>query len=94
MYLHSIQHGASLLQRHSRLRLKGFCRVGDLHQPPAQLLHHFFVALPLAYQAVDDASPLLSTTHNALPLVTQESQLQVELISVGERSNVIVKRLY
>lgn len=91
MYLDSVQHGAGLLQRHCRPCLKGFCRVRDLHQPPAQLLHHFSVALPLADQTVNDAPPLLSAPHYALPLVTQESQLQVELIPAGEGSNVIIK---
>lgn len=91
VYLDSIQHGAGLLQRHCSPCLKGFCRVGHLHQPFAQLLHHFSVTLPLADQTVNDTPPLLSTPHYALPLVTQESQLQVELISAGEGSRMIVK---
>lgn len=83
MHLHCVQHGAGLLQRHRGPCLKGLGRVGDLRQPPAQLLHHLSVALPLANQTVDDTPPLLSTPHHALPLVTQQSQFQVELIPVG-----------
>lgn len=94
MYLDSIQHRAGLLQRHCSPCLKGFCRVGDLHQPPAQLLHHFSVALPLANQTVDDAPPLLSTPHYALPLVTQQSQLQVELVSAEGRGDVISRKTF
>lgn len=82
-YQDSVQHGAGLLQRHCGPCLRGFSRVGDLHQPPAQLLHHFPVALPLTDQTVDDAPPLLSPPHDALPLVTQQSQLQVELVPAG-----------
>lgn len=83
MHLHCVQHGAGLLQRHRAPRLKGLGRVGDLRQPPAQLLHHLSVALPLADQTVDDTPPLLSAPHYALPLVTQQSQFQVELIPAG-----------
>lgn len=63
-------------------------------QPPAQLLHHFSVALPLANQTVDDAPPLLSTPHYALPLVTQQSQLQVELVSAEGRGDVISRKTF
>lgn len=82
-YLERVEHGAGLLQRHGGPGLQGLGRVGDLHQPPAQLLHHLSVALPLANQTVDDAPPLLSSPHDALPLVTQQSQFQVELVPAG-----------
>ena len=54
--------------------------MGHLHQPLPQLLSHLPVALPLADQAVEDAPPLLRPPHHALPVVTQQCQLQVELI--------------
>lgn len=91
-YLQSIEHGAGLLQRHCGPGLQDLGWVGDFNQPPAQLLHHFFVALPLANQTVDDAPPLLSSPNDALPLVTQQSQFQVELVPAGERKKNAANR--
>lgn len=84
-YLQSVQHGAGLLQRHGGPGLQGLGWVGDFKQPPAQLLHHLSVALPLANQTVDDAPPLLRSPHHALPLVAQQSQFQVELVPAASR---------
>lgn len=86
MYLDSIEHGASLLQRNRFLCLKCLEGVGNFREPFVQLLHHFSVVLPLTDEAVDDPSPLLGSSHHALPLVTQESQLHVELVSAKDGS--------
>lgn len=91
-YLQRVEHGAGLLQWHSGTGLQGLGRVGDFNQPPAQLLHHFSVALPLANQTVDDAPPLLSSPHDALPLVTQQSQFQVELVPAWARKMQSIAR--
>ena len=80
VYLDLVQHGPGLLQGH---RLSGPMHVGvsrHLLQPATQLVRHLLVLLPLARQAVDDASALLGPPHHALPLVAQQGQLQAEVV--------------
>lgn len=84
MYLDRVQHSTRLLQRNCIPCLKCLCTMGHFQEPFAQLVHHFSIPLPLADETINDPTPLLSTSHYALPLVTQQSQLQIELISVGD----------
>lgn len=79
-YLHFIKEGPDLLQWHGDAAKATHGQIGHLHQPFPELLCHLPVALPLANLAVDDPPPLLGSANHSLPLVTEERQLQVELV--------------
>lgn len=78
-----IQQVPGLLQSHYLSWLLDVWVMGHFLEPPQQLLNHFPVVLPLSDQAVNDASPLLSSPHNALPLIAEQGQLHTEVVSVG-----------
>lgn len=56
--------------------------MGHFLEPLQELFRHLPVVLPLADQAVDDSPPLLSPSHDALPLIAQQGQFLAEVITV------------
>lgn len=79
-YLDFIEEGPRLLQWNGDASETTPRMVGRFNQPFTQLFCHLAIALPLANLTVDDAPSLLSPTDHSLPLITEECQLQVELI--------------
>lgn len=79
-YLHFIKECPHLLQWYWDASKTTQGQMRHLNQPFTELLCHFSIALPLANLAVDDTSSLLGPANHSLPLVTEECQLQAELL--------------
>lgn len=79
-YLHFIKEGPHLLQWDWDASKTAQGQMGHFYQPLAEFLGHLPIALPLANLAVDDSPPLLGPANHSLPLITEECQLQAELI--------------